>query len=82
MIDPLAMPIGAAPDAATAMYETIRLIRDELGVNGMKAAITNPLHEPVRKAVLAANLLLGRDELGMGWIAAHRAATGAVRPGG
>jgi 5-methyltetrahydrofolate--homocysteine methyltransferase len=110
LIDPLAMPIGAAPEAATAMYETIRLIRDELGVNvscgasnisfgmpdrqgidsiflpmamqaGMTAAITNPLHSPVRKAVLAANLLLGRDELGMGWIAAHRAATGAVRPG-
>jgi 5-methyltetrahydrofolate--homocysteine methyltransferase len=104
------MPIGAASDAATAMYETIRLIRDELGVNvscgasnisfgmpdrqgidaiflpmamhaGMNAAITNPLHGPVRKAVLAADLLLGRDEFGAGWIAAHRAATGASRPG-
>jgi 5-methyltetrahydrofolate--homocysteine methyltransferase len=102
IIDPLAMPIGAAPDAATAMYETIRLIRAELGVNvscggsnisfgmpdrheidagfltmaiafGMNVAITNPLHRPVRKAILAANLLLGRDRYGAAWIADHRA---------
>jgi 5-methyltetrahydrofolate--homocysteine methyltransferase len=102
IIDPLAMPIGAAPDAATAMYETIRLIRAELGVNvscgasnisfgmpdrheidagfltmaiaiGMNIAITNPLHRPVRKAILAANLLLGRDRYGAAWIADHRA---------
>jgi 5-methyltetrahydrofolate--homocysteine methyltransferase len=102
VIDVLAMPIGAAPDAATALYETIRLIRDELGVNvscgasnvsfgmpdrqgidavfvpqailaGMNCAITNPLHRPVRKAILAADLLLGRDEYGSHWIADHRA---------
>ncbi|MGZ4151921.1 MAG: dihydropteroate synthase, partial [Actinomycetota bacterium] len=102
IIDPLAMPIGAAPDAATAMLRTIRLIRDELGVNvscgasnisfgmpdrrgidaaflsimiagGMNAAITNPLHRETRKAVLAADLLLGRDAFGAAWIAAHRA---------
>jgi 5-methyltetrahydrofolate--homocysteine methyltransferase len=102
IIDPLAMPIGAAPDAATAMLRTIRLIRDELGVNvscgasnisfgmpdrraidaaflsimiagGMNAAITNPLRRDTRKAVLAADLLLGRDAFGAAWIAAHRA---------
>jgi 5-methyltetrahydrofolate--homocysteine methyltransferase len=102
VIDPLAMPIGAAARAATAMLETIRLIRDELGVNvscgasnisfgmpdrrgidaaflsimiagGMNAAITNPLHRETRKAVLAADLLLGRDTFGTAWIAAHRA---------
>jgi 5-methyltetrahydrofolate--homocysteine methyltransferase len=102
VIDPLAMPIGAAPDAATAMLETIRLIRDELGVNvccgasnisfgmpdrrgidaaflammiaaGMNAAITNPLHRETRKAVRAADLLLGRDAFGAAWIADHRA---------
>jgi 5-methyltetrahydrofolate--homocysteine methyltransferase len=102
IIDPLTMPIGAAPDAATAMFETIRLIRDELGVNvscgasnisfgmpdrhsidasflamaihtGMNVAITNPLHAEVRKAVLAADLLLGRDAYGTAWIADHRA---------
>ncbi|MEX2275049.1 MAG: dihydropteroate synthase [Actinomycetota bacterium] len=102
VIDPIAMPIGAAPDAATAMYETVRLIRTELGVNtscgasnisfgmpdrheidavflphailaGMNAAITNPLHRPVRKAILATDVLLGRDEMAMAWITAHRA---------
>jgi 5-methyltetrahydrofolate--homocysteine methyltransferase len=102
IIDPLAMPIGAEPRAATSMIETIRLIRDELGVNvscgasnisfgmpdrqgldasfltiaiaaGMNTAITNPLHERVRKSILAADLMLGRDEFGSAWIAAHRA---------
>jgi 5-methyltetrahydrofolate--homocysteine methyltransferase len=101
VIDPLTMPIGAAPDAATSMFETIRLIREELGVNvscgasnisfgmpdrrgidaafltmaimaGMNTAITNPLHERGRKAVLAADLLLGRDGFGAVWIAEHR----------
>jgi 5-methyltetrahydrofolate--homocysteine methyltransferase len=105
VIDPLTMPIGAAPDAATAIVETIRRIRDELGVNvscgasnisfgmperaaidavfltiaiaaGMNAAITNPLHREVRKAILAADLLLGRDAFGSAWIAAHRAEAG------
>jgi 5-methyltetrahydrofolate--homocysteine methyltransferase len=110
MIDPVAMPIGAAPDAATAMFETIRLIRDELGVNvscgasnvsfgmpdrhaidagfltmaiqaGMNAAITNPLRRPVRKAALAADLLLGRDGFGAAWIADHRAERAEEGPG-
>jgi 5-methyltetrahydrofolate--homocysteine methyltransferase len=102
IIDPLAMPIGAAPNAAAALLETIRMVRDELGVNvscgasnisfgmpdrrgidaaflsimiagGMNAAITNPLHRETRKAILAADLLLGRDPFGAAWIAAHRA---------
>ncbi|HET9309917.1 MAG TPA: dihydropteroate synthase [Actinomycetota bacterium] len=102
IIDPLTMPIGAAGDAATSMLETVRLIRDELGVNvscgasnisfgmpgrqgidaafltmatmaGMNAAITNPLHAPVRAALLASDLLLGRDAFGSAWIADHRA---------
>jgi 5-methyltetrahydrofolate--homocysteine methyltransferase len=103
IIDPLTMPIGAAPDAATAMFATMRLIREELGVNlscgasnisfgmpdrqgidaafltmsilsGMNCAITNPLHGAVRKATMAADLLLGRDGYGSAWIADHRAA--------
>jgi 5-methyltetrahydrofolate--homocysteine methyltransferase len=107
VIDPIAMPIGADPRAATAMYETVRLVREELGVQlscgasnvsfglpdrrlidaaflsmavkvGMNAAITNPLHEPVRTAVLAADLLLGRDEHAGAWIKAHRAAKAAA----
>ncbi|MGZ4148575.1 MAG: dihydropteroate synthase [Actinomycetota bacterium] len=107
IIDPLAMPIGAATDAATAMTATMRRIRDELGVNlscgasnisfgmpgrheidaafltlmigaGMNTAITNPLHRPVKKAILAADLLLGRDEFGSAWIADHRAEQAAA----
>jgi 5-methyltetrahydrofolate--homocysteine methyltransferase len=110
LIDPLAMPIGADGSAAKVMYDTIRLIREELGVEcscgasnisfglpdrqridsafvpmamlaGMNAAITNPLHEPLRKAVLATDVLLGRDEFAMAWIADHRAATNAAAPG-
>ncbi|HSL12021.1 MAG TPA: dihydropteroate synthase [Actinomycetota bacterium] len=110
IIDPLTMPIGAAPDAATAMFETVRLIRHELGVNvscgasnisfgmperrsidasfltmaihaGMNTAITNPLHPEVRKAVLAADLLLGRDAYGAAWIADHRAQQAAAAGG-
>jgi 5-methyltetrahydrofolate--homocysteine methyltransferase len=49
---------------------------------GMNAAITNPLHAPVRTATLAADLLLGRDEFGSAWIATHRARTGATAPSG
>ena len=108
IIDPLTMPIGAAGDAATAMFETIRLIRRELGVNvscgasnisfgmpdrqgldaafltmaamaGMNTSITNPLHPQVRSALLASDLLLGRDGFGAAWIAEHRAKT---PPGG
>lgn len=33
LIDPLAMPVGAEPRAVTLFVETVRLIRDELGVN-------------------------------------------------
>jgi 5-methyltetrahydrofolate--homocysteine methyltransferase len=102
VVDPLTMPIGAAADAATSMFETVRLIREELGVNvscgasnisfgmpdrqgidaafltmaaiaGMNAAITNPAHAPVRTALLASDLLLGRDGFGSVWIAEHRA---------
>ena len=47
-------------------------------VSGMNTAITNPLHIETRKAVLAADLLLGRDEYGASWIALHRAELAAV----
>ena len=32
---------------------------------GMNTAITNPLHRPVKKAILAADLLLGHDGFGV-----------------
>jgi 5-methyltetrahydrofolate--homocysteine methyltransferase len=110
IIDPLAMPIGADGSAARVMFETIRLVREELGVQlscgasnmsfglpdrqridaafmpmailaGMNASITNPLHEPVRKAVLASDVLLNRDEFAMAWIKAHRADAATARTG-
>ena len=33
IIDPLAMPVGAEPRAVTLFLETLRLLREELGVN-------------------------------------------------
>jgi 5-methyltetrahydrofolate--homocysteine methyltransferase len=109
IIDPLAMPIGAAGDAATSLFETVRLIREELGLNvscgasnisfgmpdrrdidatflsmaamaGMNAAITDPLQPQIRTAVLAGDLLLGRDAFGAGWIADHRARSRSESP--
>ncbi len=104
IIDVIAMPIGAMPEAGRAMYETIRLVREELGCNvscgasnisfgmpgrqeidtaflsmailaGMSTAITNPMHRSVRKAILATDLLLAKDEYGSGWIEDHRRET-------
>ncbi|MCA9917755.1 MAG: dihydropteroate synthase [Anaerolineales bacterium] len=40
--------------------------------NGLTSAITNPLKESLREAILAADLLMGHDEFGMAWITAHR----------
>jgi 5-methyltetrahydrofolate--homocysteine methyltransferase len=45
---------------------------------GMNTAITNPLHRPVRKAILAADLLLGHDQYGAAWIKDHRAEQAAA----
>ena len=101
VIDPLAMTVGAATDAVTITLETIRLIREHLGVNmslgasnvsfglpdrhalnaaflpmAMAAGLTSAIMscaDEVVSAVRAADLLLGHDEWGMRWIAAHRA---------
>ena len=40
---------------------------------GLTCAITNPLVPEVRRAVLAGDLLLGRDEYAMRWISSYRA---------
>lgn len=40
---------------------------------GLTCAITNPLEAQVRRAILAGDLLLGRDEYAMRWISAYRA---------
>jgi 5-methyltetrahydrofolate--homocysteine methyltransferase len=44
---------------------------------GMTCAITNPLEEGVRKAVLAANVFMGTDENCTAWLAAARWAEGS-----
>jgi 5-methyltetrahydrofolate--homocysteine methyltransferase len=101
VIDPLAMTVGAATDAVTITLETIRLIREHLGVNmslgasnvsfglpdrhalnaaflpmAMEAGLTSAIMSTapvVVESVRAADLLLGHDEWGARWIAAHRA---------
>jgi len=39
---------------------------------GLTCPIANPLHEGVVKAILAADLFMGRDEYGVRWIKAYR----------
>lgn len=49
--------------------------------SGLTCAITNPIEESIRKAILAADVFLGRDENCQAWLAAHRASgDGAVDP--
>jgi 5-methyltetrahydrofolate--homocysteine methyltransferase len=101
LIDPLVMPIGAVRYAGQQVFQTIRRIRDELGVNmvcgasnvsfglpnrpalnavflgmaisaGMTAAITNPLEEEIKRAIMAADVMMGNDEYCMAWIKSHR----------
>lgn len=101
IIDPLCMTVAADPEAARVTFATMRLIRDELGVNmvcgasnvsfglpdraainaaflsgamlcGLTCAITDPTNSVIRQAVRASDLLLGRDEYGLGWIARFR----------
>jgi 5-methyltetrahydrofolate--homocysteine methyltransferase len=39
---------------------------------GLTCPITNPLLVEVNTAILAADLAMGRDEFGMGWIKGYR----------
>jgi 5-methyltetrahydrofolate--homocysteine methyltransferase len=102
MIDPLALTVSADDQAAQVTLETIRLIREHLGVNmtcgasnvsfglpwrptinatflamaiaaGLPSAITNPLEPEIRRAVLAADLLMARDAFAANFISAYRA---------
>ncbi|HET7010499.1 MAG TPA: dihydropteroate synthase [Anaerolineales bacterium] len=43
--------------------------------SGLTSAITNPMEEPIRKAILAADVMMGRDENCATWLEAHRVAT-------
>ncbi len=111
VIDPLAMPVGAEPRAVTLFIETVRLIRDDLGVNmtcgasntsfglpgrhtlgagflgisashGLTSAIMDARAPACVEAVRAADFLLGHDEWGARWIAAHRAKLAAAQASG
>ncbi|MBK5268169.1 MAG: dihydropteroate synthase [Acidimicrobiia bacterium] len=46
---------------------------------GMTSAISNPLHAEVRKAIMASDVLLGKDENAAKWIMAHRNPEDALR---
>jgi 5-methyltetrahydrofolate--homocysteine methyltransferase len=101
IIDPLCMTVAADPEAALNTFATMRLIRDELGVNmvcgasnisfglpdrtainaaflsaamlnGLTCAITDPTNPTIRQAVLATDVLLGRDAYAVNWIADFR----------
>jgi len=58
VIDPLAMTVGAATDAVTITLETIRLIREHLGVNMSLGASNVSFGLPDRHALGAAFLAL------------------------
>jgi 5-methyltetrahydrofolate--homocysteine methyltransferase len=61
VIDPLAMPIGAEPRAMTLFVETVRLIRDELGVNMTCGASNTSFGLPGRHALGAAFLAIAQS---------------------
>jgi 5-methyltetrahydrofolate--homocysteine methyltransferase len=106
VIDPLAMTVGADPQAVVTTLETISRIREEFGLNmtlgasnvsfglpdrralnaaflvaasyaGLTSAIMDARTAQNVEACRAADLLLGRDEWGANWIAAHRQALAA-----
>jgi 5-methyltetrahydrofolate--homocysteine methyltransferase len=68
LIDPLAMPVGALPEAVNLFLETVRLIRDDLGVNMTCGASNTSFGLP------------GRHTLGAGFlaIAASHGLTSAI----
>jgi len=58
LIDPLAMPVGAEPRAVTLFLETVRLIRDELGVNMICGASNTSFGLPGRETLGGAFLAI------------------------
>jgi 5-methyltetrahydrofolate--homocysteine methyltransferase len=48
--------------------------------NGLTSAITSPMHEEVRQAVMAADVLMGVDAHAAAWIARHGEGRGGAGP--
>ncbi|MBD0290863.1 MAG: dihydropteroate synthase [Thermoleophilia bacterium] len=61
VIDPLAMPVGAEPRAVTAFVETVRLIREELGVNTTCGASNTSFGLPGRHTLGGAFLAIAQS---------------------
>ena len=61
VIDPLAMPVGAEPRAVTLFIETVRLIRDELGVNMTCGASNTSFGLPGRHTLGGAFLAIAQS---------------------
>jgi 5-methyltetrahydrofolate--homocysteine methyltransferase len=61
VIDSLAMPIGAEPRAVTAFVETLRLLREELGVNTTCGASNTSFAMPGRHAIGATFLAVAQS---------------------
>jgi 5-methyltetrahydrofolate--homocysteine methyltransferase len=61
VIDPLAMPVGAEPRAVTSFVETVRLIREELGVNMTCGASNTAFGLPGRPVLGAAFLAIAQS---------------------
>jgi 5-methyltetrahydrofolate--homocysteine methyltransferase len=61
VIDALAMPVGAEPRAVTLFVETVRLIRDELGVNTTCGASNTSFGLPGRHTLGAAFLAIAQS---------------------
>ncbi len=56
VLDPVVMPIGAAPDSGRAVFEVIRCAREELGVNTICGASNVSFGLPERRQLNAAFL--------------------------
>lgn len=47
--------------------------------SGLPCAITNPLEEEIKRSILAADVMMGHDEMCMNWVTAHRSAKRAAQ---
>src|SRR5262249_4921487 len=61
VIDALAMPVGAEPRAVNLFLETIRLVRDEVGVNTTSGASETAFGLPGRHVLGAAFLAIAQS---------------------